>query len=358
MTGFTPEAAEAVRSASVEGFYKLSRGGLEVGGVLFGCREGDCLQVSLVRPIACSHSRGPSFLLSESDHGVLSSMLADSAADPALAGLVPIGWFHSHSRGGSDFSAEDLALHERHFREPWQIALVVFPERAKPARGTVYVRSAGGALAPEQEIVLDPKVLTRVDLTGAAKSLPLEPPQPVVDSQAPPPAKAAPELPAPVVETVFVKQRPGAFYWVLFVLAWCIAGACAAYALRGLWLPQAPAPIHLRLLDEEGQLAVLWEPASPEIREAEGGALKFLDDGEEFSMELTRDQIRSGVAVYSRRSRTVVVHLLARLPGGRHVEGQVTFVGKGLTPAPAAPEVQPPPHTGTSNGHPAKPAQR
>ena len=48
MIEFSPDVMEAVRAAVVEGYYKLARGGVEVGGVLFGRRNK--LGVQIVAP--------------------------------------------------------------------------------------------------------------------------------------------------------------------------------------------------------------------------------------------------------------------------------------------------------------------
>ena len=53
---------EEIRHEVAEGFQRLSRGGIEVGGVLYGVRDGRAVRVMAMRPIACEHARGPAFL--------------------------------------------------------------------------------------------------------------------------------------------------------------------------------------------------------------------------------------------------------------------------------------------------------
>src|ERR1700730_16861068 len=89
---------EEIRHAVAEGFQRLSRGGIEVGGILYGTREGRTVRVLAMRPIACEHARGPAFLLSDKDRMVLNEQLNRDKEDPQLEGLISVGWFLSHTR--------------------------------------------------------------------------------------------------------------------------------------------------------------------------------------------------------------------------------------------------------------------
>src|SRR5689334_194774 len=55
---------EEIRQEVTEGFQKLSRGGVEVGGALYGTRDGRSISIQAMRPILCEHARGPAFILS------------------------------------------------------------------------------------------------------------------------------------------------------------------------------------------------------------------------------------------------------------------------------------------------------
>jgi proteasome lid subunit RPN8/RPN11 len=338
MIEFAPDVMETVRSAVVEGYYKLARGGVEVGGILFGRRSRHGVQIAAARPIACQHAQGPSFVLSESDQAGLALLLEQSASDPVLEGLVPVGWYHSHTRSGFDLSARDLDICARFFPEPWQVALVLCPDRMKPTRGVFYVQAEDGSPRAEPEFVLEPRIGTR-----KMPPAPVEPPRRVE----PPvrPADAAQSLPEPASlpeETVIPAPRSSRMYWALFAAAWCIAVGSAAFAFRGYWMPQPPVPLQLSLFDAAGQLSVRWEHSSRQIREAEGGILEIRDADKDFSIELGRDQVRKGSALYSRQSGAVVVRLVVRLPRSRRTEGLARFIGEPAPPASAAedPRVQ------------------
>ena len=48
---------------------------------------------------------------------------------------VLAGWYHRHTTGEVALTAEDVATHERHFPEPWQIALLFVTDFDQPAGG-------------------------------------------------------------------------------------------------------------------------------------------------------------------------------------------------------------------------------
>src|SRR5882762_10164515 len=86
---------EEIRHEDAEGFQKLSRGGIEVGGVLFRTREGRTVRVLAIRPIVCEHARGPGFLLSNRHASALAMQMEADKKDPHLDGFVFVGWFVS-----------------------------------------------------------------------------------------------------------------------------------------------------------------------------------------------------------------------------------------------------------------------
>ena len=150
---------DEIRVAVVEAFHSVPRGGVEIGGVFFGIRSGDTLRIQAHRPIQCQYLTGPSFKLSEEDRAGLSRLLEQPTNDPELRGLVPAGWYHSHTRSEIFLSAEDLRLYGDFFPEPWQISLVLRPGHLKPTRAGIFFRDESGGVQadrPRQEFVIDP----------------------------------------------------------------------------------------------------------------------------------------------------------------------------------------------------------
>ncbi len=207
---YSDEAVEAVRAAVVEGLHKLTRGGLEVGGVLFGQRIGNSVRIVASRPMACEHAFGPSFILSEKDEAGLKTLL-DSAVDEAdLSGLVPVGWYHSHTRSEISFSEQDLKVHERFFPEPWQISMILRPEKMRPTRAQFFLRGAG-----QGEFLLEPLRVRRKTAPIVATAL------------------AEPT----VTQAAVTAGRASRLPWFLFAAALTLAIAMAALAYRGFHLP-------------------------------------------------------------------------------------------------------------------------
>src|ERR1044071_7055516 len=87
---------EEIRQEVAEGFQKLSRGGIEVGGLLYGIHEGQTLRIMAIRPVACEHASGPAFRLSERDRAALHEQIRQDKADARLEDLVCLGWYVSH----------------------------------------------------------------------------------------------------------------------------------------------------------------------------------------------------------------------------------------------------------------------
>jgi hypothetical protein len=79
-------------------------------------------------------------------------------SDPKLAGLAPVGWYHSHHRSEIFLSADDLQLYNDFFPERWQIAMVLRPADLHPTRAGFFFRDRWGDIksdAPVQEFIID-----------------------------------------------------------------------------------------------------------------------------------------------------------------------------------------------------------
>ena len=141
---------EEIRHAVTEGFQRLSRGGLEVGGVLYGTHEGFSVRIQAMREIVCEHARGPSFLLSDNDRAALTEQLAHDLEDHRLEGMVAVGWFLSHTRGEIALTDSDLETFNAFFPAPWHITLVIQPGRSGFMRAGFFVREADGEVKTER----------------------------------------------------------------------------------------------------------------------------------------------------------------------------------------------------------------
>ncbi len=305
---------EEIRSAALEGFLAAPHGGVEVGGVLLGeFREG-AVRISAQRPLACEHARGPGFILSESDHAALAGMLEAAAAE----GLHAVGWYHSHTRGGLMLSAEDWAVHQRHFPQPRQVALLVRPYRTDDVRAAFFCRDAGrsGRPAAVEEFSLTPL-------------LPTARPKPA-DSAEQAPAREAAGAPSPPA-----RRRGGG--WRPLVLAALLLEAAGLAAWS--YYSGRDAPLGLRAAESEGRLEVRWDPNALAVRRARRAILEIADGPDNARLELSPAQIRAGRYSRSRLSDRVEVRLRLERWWGAPLEEAVLFVGE-LPPLEEPPEAE------------------
>ena len=342
-----PEVMEEVRAAVIWGYVRLAHGGLEVGGLLLGRMDGGTLHIAASRPILCEHAYGPTFTLSDSDLVGLAKLLESSSSEPGLEGLVPLGWYHSHTRSGLELSDRDLEVHNRWFPKAWQVALVLRPERGRPTRATFYVRDAQGLPRQGSEFVLEP-------LTGLRRTIlatPAVPPRVETRQQAPappepaaaPPAPVAAEEPLPAVELPlpsFARSPvpaagPSRRWWLLFALALSVAGVTSAFAFRDYWLPSSPAALQVAVQDMGGQLAIQWNKEARAIQQAEGGVLEIQDGDRKRVLKMSGPDMRGASVVVGRQSGRVTVRLEAKLPRGRTAEGWARFEGEPVQREPA-----------------------
>jgi len=352
-----------IRALVVEGLHRLSRGGIEVGGLLLGTRSDRRLRIESQRPIECEHARGPSFALSENDLAALERLL--SARQDAPDGLQVLGWYHSHTRGGIYLSEEDLAFHNRFFPHPWQVALVLHPEKFGPVMAGFFFRAPDGAFHAEssyQEFELLPAKAARAAAAVAApawesagsssaaamvSSPPAASAPKPVEDQLPLPGRTpgrAPELqPAPpprilAPEDGGSEEKLGEFLkrleprrsrrrrWAAGA-ALCLAAFWLGFAARPLFQPARGVPaLSLRAYDQQGQLRIEWDRTAEPVLRAQSATLEIREGGETVRIPLEREHLLSGGATYARRTAEVDVRL--RLPLADGVVEEVTrFVG-------------------------------
>ena len=72
---YAPSVMETIRAETVGGLLRLGRGGIEVGGVLFGRISDEAVRILVARPLDCEHRLGPSFVLSDKHEELLRQMI-------------------------------------------------------------------------------------------------------------------------------------------------------------------------------------------------------------------------------------------------------------------------------------------
>jgi general secretion pathway protein A len=142
---FTLSFWDTIVTSVMEDFVRLLWGGHEVGGVLFGVREAGCVRIIDYRPLDCEHVNGPVFELSENDNAILRALLEAPRTDKDLAGLEPVGWYHSSYRWLA-LIPKDLEVYDRYFPEPWQLAMVFLRVKSGPSSLAFYFRGPDGSI--------------------------------------------------------------------------------------------------------------------------------------------------------------------------------------------------------------------
>jgi len=326
---YSTAALEEILKSSLDGLLAFPSGGLEVGGVLYGAVEGDLVRIVASRPVACEHIFGPGYTLSENDENELRAAL-DSSSDPALAGLVAVGWYHSHTRTGLVLSATDMELHRRCFHEPWHLAMLVQPSFSKPTRIGFYLRGPDGALreAPDFEFQVSPEIPERRPARREERE-----PTPGLDSVEPPAAAgetSAAETPVPEIPPTEPPPE-----WRERRRGWIWAGVPVGLVLlsAGLFLPgpwrktSMPAPLALRLVQRDGRLEIRWDPAAPAVRQARRGWLEITDGLAEVVFPLDAKLLQAGFWSMVRQSPEVRVRLRVQGPEVELIEQSAQFQG-------------------------------
>ncbi|MCU1259851.1 MAG: Mov34/MPN/PAD family protein [Bryobacterales bacterium] len=323
---FAADKLEKIRLAVVESFYAMPRGGIEIGGLLFGTRDGERLLIEDYRIIECEHKTGPSFQLSEKDQARLSALIAASPSES-------LGWFHSHTRSEIFLSADDLAIHDKFFPKPWQVALVLRPANLQPVRAGYFFRDASGHMAAEKscrEFVLETTVREAASRQAPAPVRDA-PKKPVVAAPEAPAAKPRVIQPEPEIAPALENNRGAAWVWIAAVVA-ALALGLGAYVTRAAWLPAQASPPALKLQASEvdGKLFVRWNPV-----QNESGKLTIDDGPKHIVIDLDTLQMSRGFYVYGRQSEKTTLQMKAGAS-----EDLTTFAGPSPPHIPTPEEIE------------------
>jgi hypothetical protein len=189
-----------------EGFRRIPHGGVELGGLLFGRRDGNSARIEAFRNIESEHASGPSFVPSERDLKMLEQQLAVAKSDPDLADLEPLGWFVAHTRSDLEMNDREVALFDRFLPGPGKFTVLAKPERFQPTRFAFLLRTEDGQIQRDGR---DRAVI--LPLPGRASASGGEPvpsiPAPRMEP-APVPNKASQERAIPPERSQPVSARP------------------------------------------------------------------------------------------------------------------------------------------------------
>ncbi|HEY2844387.1 MAG TPA: hypothetical protein VGJ09_12080 [Bryobacteraceae bacterium] len=374
---------EEIRHEVAEGFQKLSRGGIEVGGLLFGAREGQTLRITAIRPAACEHAGGPAFRLSERDRAALREQIRVDQQDPRLEGLVCVGWYVSHTRSEITLTESDQEIFSAYFGKPWQVTLVVRPSRGGNMRAGFFVREADGNLqaaqsylefnfpdrlaaafehrgtfterkAPEQRGVYRPADPAAASPPAdAARSAPASNPPPNVslpnvslpNLTAPnvspnltAPAASTPSMPSSSMSSlsmpslfaepaVVQKSRGASKKWLWLLAALILIGAAVAAGARYIAVPAAAESLALSVLERDGQLDIEWNRSAAPVAKAVRGSLEIADGPQSRTIPLTTLELGEGKFAYKRATGDIQVRMSVEGANGSKLQEASRFLG-------------------------------
>jgi proteasome lid subunit RPN8/RPN11 len=338
---------EQIRKEVVDKFLSIPRGGLEIGGVLFGTITGEEIQLLAHKPLDIEYLNGPSFVLSRTDEINLIQLIGASQSDPELQGMEPVGWYHSHTRSDLSLTDEDIAVHQRFFPRPEHVALVIRPHKFEPAQAGFFVRNTDGSLQGDA-----PRASFAFPLPGADESKNGDTPAPSV-------AVTSPDVHKPAVHSPFGSSPIHSDEVDSDAAApvdsdqgtpnatrrnWGIGGLAAAVLCVAvvMFLPnqaptrQEPAPMWVHVSDAGNQLTITWNRSSPTVANARTAEILITDgDQQTARVPLDKESLSRGTISYVRHSGNVEVRMRVQSQADRFLEEVVRFIGPEIAPPPA-----------------------
>jgi hypothetical protein len=389
------EVMEEIRAFACDELLRLSHGGGEVGGILFGTRREDLVRVLTWRPIACEHAHGESFILSYNDRMNLAVQLEAARKNPDLKDLRPVGWFVSRQSEAIRLSESDLSIYEGFFPESWQVALVICPKGSGTAQAGFFARESDGKLSaessyhcfdllPSEKASADANFANPADfsngppsaqlegvpqlvnhgLSGPQAGLPagLQPHAPVRMPALPelsqptpsaPPANQAsrsePPRPQPVKhqlpEATFEfpfqleDEVPAKERW-LWAIPIVLAIAVAAFMLYQRRGPTGNA-LALRVSSEAQAAQLSWDANSRVIRDSYRGEIEITDGGKASQISLTADQLHAGKMSYTPQSSDIGFSLTVYPTSGDPVHDSTRLIAPALNAPTQPPQLLP-----------------
>jgi hypothetical protein len=122
-----------------------------------------------------------------------------------------------------------------------------------------------------------------------------------------------------------------------WLLAWALVLVAAIVLGLRYWMPSAPEPIALSVVERDGQLQIAWNHAAKPVAGAVRGSLQILDGPESRTVALTPQALSSGKFTYQRKSGDIEVRMTVENSDGVKSQEASRFLGRPLVAAePAA----------------------
>jgi hypothetical protein len=327
------ELVDGVLSDVMSAFGALPRRGAETGGILLGRVESGAVTVVRVdgfEHVPCSHFRGPSYMLSESEAAALETTAGKHSG--AENGMAAVGYYRSHTRDGEAVTEEDRAILARLLPPPNGVMLVIRPNASRSSTAGFLTYSEGklpdwpAKQFPFRRRELDgSRAAGRSpnDAAAALPALPEPPPAPAVTPRefsfagyALPASKGRFKRRSAIRESIRSPMLAG-FAAFLFGV---IAGILGRPLIRSLNPPdQDPFVLSLAAKRSDGKLLINWDRDAPAVRYAQSGILQINDGRFSKTLELSANELQTGSVVFHSASEHVslrleiVVHQLTKV---------------------------------------------
>jgi hypothetical protein len=350
-----------------EGIRSLTRGGLEVGGLLVGHKiHGGGVVIEDIVPLPIEYRLGPAFHMSASDLATI----APTMEVARRAGKMVVGFYRSRTRGDGMFRETDLEILEaiqkahRSYDEDFRCCFVLAPKSLSLAIACVALRSKNGWVElPPATLQSNPIGIVAVSLQAEGKAA--HTPVPISDAvalsaprvtetrvtvaehrvtvpetrvtvsetrvTAPENRVSVPENHTPPVVETAERARKEGIWWY---------GALAVVAAAALWLAfrqveraptlatQDTARTHLGFsATPAGPVWKLtWNPGAMDTLNPIGGVLSIDDGTYAQEVPLAPPDLASGTMYYTPQQSGSLLFSLRIDRGGSHVEEHVRVV--------------------------------
>ena len=150
---------EELRGLVCDDLQRLSRGGADAAGLLFGVTRVPVVRILTWRPISRGSIEDQAARVALHDRAELVRVLSGAATDSDIHGMEPLGWFVSRTQGGTGLTVPEVELFNNFFPNPWQVTLLLRRAPGGTARAGFFVRESSGFLrtdASYRELLIQP----------------------------------------------------------------------------------------------------------------------------------------------------------------------------------------------------------
>ncbi len=366
-----------------------------ITGLLLGRAEHDTVIVEAFKPFAFHDSKNGHLLPSHYLDAALERLLAPSKADAEPSSpRVLIGWFCIRAAGPDGLLDSDIALHNRNFLRPTDVALVLRPQEQGSVSAQLYTRSRDGVISREEYCHGSVSLGSATAATGPVDVMmpEVKPPEgterayqalgylnlsdqtekQLAAREVGVRRLARADVLSPVSKPSLFKRNQRS--WISAVAIFAISGGCTfawmymhATSLRpSITRPVLPLSVPttdlgMKVEPQGDRLLVTWNRESPAVHSANFGML-FVDDGQQHhEIVLAPGEVATGSVLYTPAASEVAFRLELLEKQGSSITQSVRVLDGSRSASPlagsdskpeAAPEFAIPPNSAPNQHQP------